>query len=371
MNMRKIIPFILFLVTQLYLHAQEEIVIGKKYAMASAVLGEQRAYWVSLPPDYNSTKYLPQRYPVVYLLDGDANFHSFTGLLQYLAKGPYAMIPQMIVVGILNTDRTRDLTPTAAGREAFFDKKQTMFINSGGGENFIRFLEKELRPTIDSQFRTNGYSILTGHSFGGLTAVNILLNHTELFNSYIIMDPSLWWDNQLLLKQADSLLPRKDFAHRNVYVSLAHKESVPQDTTTDMESSIRYFGEALHRYQPKGLRWHWKYYENEDHGTVSVPASFDALKFIFQGHQVHVKQAVDDPAMVTRHFAALSKQLGVPVHPSEAYLDWMGNYCLSINHPEKAVLFYQQAVALYPGSSYSQAQLAKAIGEKNKKARAH
>ncbi|WEK35994.1 MAG: alpha/beta hydrolase-fold protein [Candidatus Pseudobacter hemicellulosilyticus] len=344
--------------------AQEEIIIGKKYTMRSAVLGEDRAYWVALPADYSNSKYLPQQYPVVYLLDGDANFNSFTSLQQSLAKGPYAMIPQMIVVGVLNTDRTRDMTPTPAGRTAFYDKQQTMFRNSGGNASFIRFLEKELRPRIDSQFRTNGFNTLVGHSFGGLTAVNILLNHTPLFNSYIIIDPSLWWDNEVILRQADSLLPKKDFARRNIYVAHAWKEIVPQDTTTDHQRAIRYFGDLLERTQPKGLRWHWQYYPNEDHGTITIPAAYDALKFIYKGQQVHVKQAVDDPDLVVRHYANLSKQLGITVQPSEPYLDWMGNYCLTVNRPEPAIRFYQQSVAIYPRSKNTCLQLAKAWRQK-------
>lgn len=337
--------------------AQGNIIIGQKYSLPSALLGEPRDYWVYLPPGYNDTTYAPARYPVVYLLDGDANFHSFTGIQEILAQGPYASIPQMIVVGILNTDRTRDLTPSPAGRKAYYDPKATLYANSGGNDRFIAFLQKELRPRIDSAYRTSGYNILQGHSFGGLTAVNLLLHHTQLFNAYVIIDPSLWWDQQLMLRQADSILPRKDFTGTSIYVAMAHKEVVPQDTTTDHPMAIRAFSGQLQRLRPRGLRWQFRYYGDDDHGTVPLPAAFDGLKFIFSGHQVHVKQAVQDPSLITHHYAALSAKLGFSFKPTERYLDWLGNYCLRTGRKEQATAIFRMAAEIYPQSRHAKETL--------------
>lgn len=340
--------------------SQENISIGKKYSLPSAILGEKREFWIYLPKDYYNTTYKPARYPVVYLLDGDVNFHTFTGIQEMLTQGPYASIPQMIVVGILNTDRTRDLTPTAGGRQAYYDSKATLYQNSGGNNHFISFLQQELRPYIDSAYRTSGYNILDGHSFGGLTAVNILLHHTKLFNAYIIVDPSLWWDQQLMLRQADSLFPRRDFSGASIYVAMAHKEVVPMDTATDHPMAIRAFEKQLQRFQPKGLRWQFRYYPDEDHGTIPVPAAFDGLKFIYSGHQVHVKQAVADPVLITRHYDTLSTRLGFPFRPTESYLDWVGNYCLRIGKTGSAITIFKMAAAYYPQSAHVYSSLAEA-----------
>lgn len=348
--------------------AQQEIVIGQKYEIHSAILNEQRECWIYLPPDYHNKNIAPASYPVVYLLDGDANFSAFTGILETLSKGPYASVPQMIVVGILNTNRTRDLTPTPGGRVAFYDKRATMFADGGGNEKFIGFLQKELRPWVDAAFRTSGYNILNGHSFGGLTAVNVLLHHTKLFNAYIVIDPSLWWDDQLLLRQADSILRKKDFTGTNVYLAQANKEVVPQDTTTDHQAAIRQFDTQLASIKPYGMRVQYKFYPEDDHGTVPLPAQFDGLKFIFKGHQVHVKQAVDDPDLVTRHYTALSKQLGFPFKPSESYLDFLGQYCLRVGKKGAAVGFLRMALAYYPQSPAAGTNLAKALNGDTSKA---
>lgn len=365
--MKKILPllFIVFYLTNSF--SQDSIVIGSKHRIFSKALNEERTVWIYLPPDYNNKKFAPAKYPVTYLLDAENNFHSYTGIQQSLAKGPYAMIPQMIVVGICNTNRTRDLTPTEANRQAFFDKSKPFFKQSGGNANFITFLETELRPYIDSNFRTSGYNVLNGHSFGGLTAVNILLHHTQLFNAYTIIDPSLWWDDEYMIKKADSVFRTKDFENRSIYVAMANKISIPQDTTTDMARGIRKFEKLLTELKPKNLRWAFKFYENEDHGTIPIPAEYDGLRFIFKEHLVQVKEAVQNPVLVEQQYEKLSKDTGFTFLPSESYLDWMGNFCLEREQTNSADYFFQMTKKYYPNSNNANARLSKSQSKKEKK----
>lgn len=350
--------------------SQDSITIGSKHHLYSKVLKEERNFWIYLPPDYNNQKFAPAKYPVVYLLDAENNFHSLTGIQQSLAKRPYAMIPQMIVVGITNTNRTRDLTPTEANRQAFFDKSKKFFNQSGGNKNFISFLETELLPYIDSHYRTSGYNILNGHSFGGLTAVNILLHHTKLFNAYTIIDPSLWWDNEIMIKKADSIFDKKDFENRSIYVAMANKISIPQDTTTDMARGIRKFVKLLTFKNPENLRWSFKYYENEDHGTIPIPAEYDGLRFIFKEHLVQVKEAVQNPSLIEQQFEKLSKQNGFTFLPTESYLDWMGNFCLEKNQTDTALAFFLISKKYFPDSSNVYSSLGKAYEKKGEKPQA-
>jgi len=350
--------------------SQDSITIGSKHHIFSKILNEERNFWIYLPPDYNNKKFTPAKYPVVYLLDAENNFHSFTGIQHSLAKGPYAMIPQMIVVGITNTNRTRDLTPTVANRQAFFDKDKKFFQQSGGSKNFISFLETELRPYIDSHYRTSGYNILNGHSFGGLTAVNILLHHTKLFNAYNIIDPSLWWDNEIMIKKADSIFDKKDFENRSIYVAMANKISIPQDTTTDMARGIRKFEKLLVTKKPKNLRWAFKYYENEDHGTIPIPAEYDGLRFIFKEHLIQVKEAVQNPSLAELQFEKLSKQTGFTFIPTESYLDWLGNFCLEKNQNEAAIAFFLMSKKYFPDSGNVYLSLGRAYDKKGEKSQA-
>ena len=173
------------------------IVIGKTDSVQSKILGEKRDIWVHVPDGAINSK---QHYPVVYVLDGNGHFSSLVGLIQQLSTGGNNNCPKMIVVAIPNTDRTRDLTPTHIDADLPMMNSASS-KTSGGGENFIAFMEKELIPYIEAKYPTAPYKMLIGHSFGGLAVMQTFIHHTGLFNSYICIDPSMWWDKQTLLKQ--------------------------------------------------------------------------------------------------------------------------------------------------------------------------
>jgi predicted alpha/beta superfamily hydrolase len=184
-----------------------QIVIGSKDTIYSKILNEQRKIWIYVPSSPSDTVFFKQsyRYPVIYLLDGDLHFSSVVGMIQQLSSvNGNTICPEMIVVGIPNTDRTRDLTPTHI--DSYLELDSTFCKNSGGGRKFISFIEKELMPHIDSLYPTAPYRIFIGHSFGGLTVMNTLIHHTNLFNAYIAIEPSMWWDNQKLLNEAKTIL---------------------------------------------------------------------------------------------------------------------------------------------------------------------
>ena len=181
---------------------RNKIEIGTIDSITSKVLNEERKIWVHIPRSAQyASGFAKQKYPVVYVLDGDAHFSSIVGIIEQLSEiNGNTNCPEMIVVGIPNTNRTRDLTPTHSTIELPFVNKD-LSDNSGGGENFALFLEKELLPYIESKYPAAPYKTLIGHSFGGLTVMNILTSHTQLFNAYIAIDPSMWWDHQQFLKE--------------------------------------------------------------------------------------------------------------------------------------------------------------------------
>ena len=102
---------------------------------------------------------------------------------------------------------------------------------SGGGEKFISFIEKELIPHIDSLYPTSPYRMFIGHSIGGLMVIYSLLNHSNLFNSYLAIEPSLWWDDQVILKQAQQTLDTKDLNGKRLYVAMANGLPTNVDTS--------------------------------------------------------------------------------------------------------------------------------------------
>lgn len=271
--MTKVHILILLLLLPLTMWSQEEICIGKRYKLHSAVLAEERSYWVHLPENYGQDT--TRAYPVIYLLDGDSFFHSLVGISKTLASGRGRHLPSCIIVGVLNTDRTRDLTPTAsaAGRDG---KILPGAIPQGGGsEAFSRFLTGELRAIIDSSFRTNGQNMLIGHSYAGLFTLNTFLRHTELFDIYLALDPSLWWDQGKLSLEAAELISGKDFTGKSLYVGVASKKR-----TDRVDIHLNKVDYLLSEVLPQAgnLRFFSKFFPEENHGTVAIPGIYDGIK---------------------------------------------------------------------------------------------
>lgn len=323
----------------------DKIEIGRKRRIYSTVLDEDREYWIYLPEDYDDTTYAPYSYPVLYLLDGDRHFHSLTGIQEFLSRGPYASLPEMIIVGVLNTDRTRDLTPTR-------HHDSELFPGNGGGERFMEFIEKELMPATAADYRTNGYRILVGHSFGGLTALHTLLTQPDLFNAYVAIDPSVWWNDRYLLKKARRTLDSLDLTGKVLYLAQADKRMLPQDTSTEHERMIRAFKATLDQAH-NGLRWDYCFFENEDHGTVPLPAEYSGLRFIYQGFQSEVKKVADDPHLLMENYKNLSEKLGFEIQPAESLVDWIAEYCLRTDREPQAVALFRLNAALYPHSPHA------------------
>jgi poly(3-hydroxybutyrate) depolymerase len=155
-------------------------------SLKSEVLGEERTLLVRTPRNYEQSE---ERYPVLYMTDGAAHFAHTNSTIEFLARN--GRMPEMIVVAINNTDRTRDLTPTKAPLQNGANRPATNFPTAGGADKFLAFIQKELIPQIEGNYRTHPYRIFAGHSFGGLLALHAFLNHTEMFNAYLAVSPTM------------------------------------------------------------------------------------------------------------------------------------------------------------------------------------
>ena len=284
--------FILFLSTVLSFFScaaqpGNQLVLGKTDSIQSNLLKEKRKFYVHVPTAVDKEA-ARKRYPVVYLFDADAQFASTTSMIQYLSTNYNTRCPEMIVVGILHSDRRKDLTPTHVAADPPFWAPGTN-KTTGGGEPFIAFIEKELMPYINQHYPTQPYKLLIGHSLGGLAVMQIFVHHTSLFNSYICIDPSMWWDNQTLLKETKWALEKRSFQGISLYLGIANTadnmdmQQVLTDTTDDtmhMRSVL-----TLQRYFEKnkqnGLKYQGKYYKDDSHMSVPFITEYEALHFIF------------------------------------------------------------------------------------------
>jgi hypothetical protein len=298
------------------------------------------------------------RYPVVYLLDGEAHFYSITGMIQQLSEiNGNTVCPQMVVVAILNTDRTRDLTPTHV-LHGIYGRYET----SGGAENFTEFIGKELMPYVETHYPVAPYRTLIGHSFGGLFVINTLINHTDMFNAYIAIDPSLWWDDQKLMKQGEAALREKKFQNRSLYFAIANTMNPGMDTlqvihdTTLNSFHIRSnlsFAKFLDGCAGDGLHVRWKYYNDDSHGSVPLIAEYDALHFLFDYYRMPFQGNPDSltAAIVSDHYSMVSDKMGYKILPSENNVNNFGYYFMDKKMFEKAYDFFHLNITNYPKNS--------------------
>ncbi|HRI20139.1 MAG TPA: alpha/beta hydrolase-fold protein, partial [Panacibacter sp.] len=345
---------------------ENKIVIGKVDSVYSNILGEQRKVWVYVPNGFMGTNDSSTRFPVVYLLDGDSHFQSVVGVIQQLSEANGNNVcPQMIIVGIPNTDRTRDLTPThISSDQPMMDSNFSK--NTGGGENFVAFMEKELMPHIDSLYPTAPYKILIGHSFGGLTVMNIITKHTKLFNAYIAIDPSMWYDREKFLKATKQKLSQQKYAGIKLYLGIANTmpegmtiEKMLKDTTSDTRHirSIFAMDKFIKAGKQNSLQFASKYYADDDHGSVPLISEYDGLRFIFNYYKLKFapRDFTDSStAFVTKyktHYETVSKELGYKVSPPEVLTNGLAYESLNKKFFTKAAAFYKLNMENYPNSS--------------------
>ncbi|MGH1516392.1 alpha/beta hydrolase [Chryseobacterium sp. JK1] len=328
--------------------AQEKIVIGEKHALFSKILNENREIWIHFPKTYNDPTISPAKYPVIYLLDGEINFEYYTGMSDFLARPPYADIPECIVVGIKNTERTRDLTPTKSQKKSPVNPNLTLFSDSGGSENFVKFIQEELKPFVHKNYRTQDYTVLVGHSFGGLFAINTFLTHPEYFNAYVANDPSLWWDNKVMISRTKEYLEKnKQFpAKKSLYVSQADNEEQQKNWNSDMTQAIEEFKGIVE--QNSSLHYKHSFFPGEVHGTVSYPANYEALKFIFKGFRTDIKQLAKNPGQLEADYRKLSDRTGTEFLPSETYLNTVVKFMKNNDFKETETYFINFKNKLYP-----------------------
>jgi len=336
-----------------------QIVFGEIDSIYSEVLDESRKVWVHLPAGASDDTFSKTKYPVLYLLDGTGHFYSVTGMIKQLSTtNGNTVVPEMIIVAITNTDRMRDLTPTAIDE------------NWGGGEKFTDFIEKELIPYIDKNYPTSSYRTYVGHSLGGLMVINTLFTRPELFDNYIAIDPSLSWDDQVVLNKATAAFPEIKFDNKSLYLGVANTmaagmniEDVVNDTTgsTLHIRSILEFAKVAGSPENNSLAFEWKYYENDTHGSVPLITEYDAMRFLFSWYDFKGLDRFFDPDIkvapkdfkntVATHYKMVSDRFGYEVLPNEGLINSLG---YGFMNPDKFDLSYaalQMNIENYPKSS--------------------
>ena len=204
------------------------------HALNSSIVNQEFSIFVALPDTYAKGG---KAYPVLYMVDANADFGIVTGTLRSLTF--LNDIPEVVVVGIgypVETFkdalgfRTRDLTPTETG---WYETRMKPIIpdapadaGSGGAANFLRFIREELMPFVNSAYRVKlEDNAFMGFSLGGLFALYALFNQPDTFTRYIAGDPSLWWNDGFLFSVENEFASRNGDLSATVFLSVSGNDA--------------------------------------------------------------------------------------------------------------------------------------------------
>jgi uncharacterized protein len=308
----------------------------QKLVVHSSILNEDRVIWVRTPIGYDRGE---DRYPVLYITDAPGP------IIDFLVDNDE--MPPLIVVGITNTDRVRDLTPTHADVK-HSDGTVEPYPTSGGSDHFLDFIQTELFPEIDKRYRTEPIRIFVGHSLGGLLAVHILVNRPEMFQAYIAVSPSLWWDDQHTLHQAQAFFAAHAELKKTLFFSLAHESD-------QMVVGFDQLKKMLEAKTPTDFRWDSARFLDETHGSTELRAHYAGLRTIFADWQTPVDPKDELPVGglkgVEKHYRELSDRFGYQIPLPEGEVNRLGYRLMERKRLDEAIVVFQRNVELHPGSA--------------------
>lgn len=334
----------------LYAQVNDQVSIDR-ITLESKIFGENRSIYIQYPKP--NPKNPAAAYPVLYLLDGESHFDLVSQQCTYLSRWDVNVMPEMIVVGIVNTNRVRDLTPTHSVLDYYgkTDTSATSWLKpSGGNEKFFQFIQNELMPYINSHYKTQPFGILAGHSFGGITVVNCLLTRPELFNAYVAVSPSFWWDRAYLLKLADQKLKKGTTLNKILFCSDGN-EGVSDKST--FHSNLLTFDSLINRRALSGLSYKYVYYPEESHMSEPLFAYAEALRFIFKPWALPpITEKEVSGEWIKKHYTMLTQLYGYTILPNEKNIyDWALWLASKPDNLDNAVSLLEMLTDVYPTSS--------------------
>jgi len=315
--------------------------------LKSTKLNEQRTLFIATPANYNTSK---QSYPVLVLLDAEdqPQFAAAVANVAFLASR--GAIPDMLIVGIPNgKDRTHDMTPAATGPTA------KSFPTAGGSGAFASFIIDEVLPKVRAKYRTLPSTVLAGHSFGGLFALDVAATRSAAFSGIVAMSPSLWWNDSI---------PARDYA-----TAIAKSSTTTRLFTTSggLEPPIavttKRFVARLDSIKPATLAFGSQHYPEDTHGLTPEPSLIDGLRFVYEpvslAHSPMQQLAPNsDSASIVKAITETedayvrgARSLGLPDRFPESQMNQWGYGVLQFfKMPKLAVWIFRKNVTNYPDS---------------------
>jgi len=324
--------------------------IGTTDTLYSEVFGRHRTFFVHTPgvtPD-------PDRpFPVLYVLDGDQFFISVVGMVDQMSRAcGGTTLPPMVVVGIPHRNRIRELAPKT-------DSAQPHPLHT--------FLEQELIPYVERTYHTSSFRTLYGHSMGGLFVIETLLDRPDLFDQYLAVDPSLWWDDRYIMQRCQSNWGQLDLSHKSLFLGIA--DTKPAGITFDSLAKLPDTGQEIAHPQtlwafqelvksaPNGLRFKYEFYEGDTHSSCVAPSQLDGIRFLFSWYDGdQLLQALSDPdtdgarllADLDNHYRYASLKMRHPIFAPVDKMIRFSRFLASHDLMDRALAILKLTARYYP-----------------------
>ena len=236
--------------------------LTREFGIESNISGAVYPIKVGLPENYNPN----EKYATIYVLDGEADFEFVASQCREISARHATQ--NVLVVGIgYGRDRGIDYTPTSVSSE------------TGGGPEFLNFIEAQLVPRIEEEFNadtTRSGRVILGHSYGGLFGSFALAVGNKVFGNYILLSPSLWFDNEVALVLEKENRGQNQDTHQLVFLGIGDMENSGR-----MQAPFEAFYQIL-RANYSDISLGKARQANLAHTGSKNPNIIDGLNFYFQ-----------------------------------------------------------------------------------------
>jgi predicted alpha/beta superfamily hydrolase len=294
------------------------ITIGQTVSLPSEVFGGDREVLVYLPDDYSRRR---AGYPVIYLLDGAFFFLPTAGLVDFYSR--INRMPRMIVVAVVHSNRTHELSTAA----------------SGGSAQFSSFLREELIPYIDGHFRTEPFRILIGHSLGGVFSVHSLFEAPDLFQAHIAASPAMYWNGGSELDRAREVLTSAPSLKNYLYLTYSGWDGENIRTSTD--ALVDLLGESA----PPSLGWKFDFLPNDRHNSSPVRSVLGGLSHLFSAWTY---LGEDNADALIDHYQRLSNDFGFECRPEVGNIASRGRSLIRKGDVAEAIRVFEYNARIHP-----------------------
>ncbi|WP_281546763.1 alpha/beta hydrolase-fold protein [Pseudoalteromonas sp. PAR1] len=306
------------------------------HTIESSNLSEQRTVVVQLPKSYQTQP--NKRYPVIYRLDGAGNLPLINAVLERLQQDDQA--PEVIVVAIESTNRLRDFYPTV-------NKEPQGPVGEGGGAaKFLAFVEQELMPLVNKQYRTHDYRVIAGASAAGVFALYAMQADPELFQAHIAYSPAVWWNYGAPAKSLNTFVTKAKSINSYVYMNIGEEAGIMRERYDDMQQTMQ-------NSKVQNLRFKSDAFAGVSHNLTSAAGAFNAYHGLFLSKHMPLSALDDDVSSIDAYYQRLSQQWGEQIAPPDRAVRMLG-YSLTDNQLfERAIEVFKYNIKNYPKSAYA------------------